>query len=736
MNTSTWIRFRLAGVLSIAPLILASSALVLGLTFICIQGCGGPQKSAPESPSATVQSPSPTGQVPSGAPIPKLTPVPGSVVGLVLGGGAPIANSTVTLWAASTGEPKQVGQTQTSADGRFELGLSGSSDKDTSLYLVAKGGEPTGSAVKGDNPAITLLAVLGSTPPSIVTINEMTTVASVWTNNQFLNGTAISGTSLGLRIAAGNVPNFVDLATGGYGVMIQDGFNSTQTPTMANFATLSSVLAGCVTRVKMDACNSLFAAATGPEGTVPSDTLAAAHSIARNSGFKPERVFALLDAFYPVPQGKHLRATPYMPYLSFAPGAWVLPLKFAGGGYAGGAKVMFDSEGNAWSGANFIVGGQGGDALWDGNLSKFAPNGQPLSPMTFGFTGGGLLGPGFGTAIDANDRVWVNSTSGKTISLFDKNGKPLSPPEGYTLGGKTGVMQGIIVTPSGDVWALDFSDDKVVYMPKGDPAQAKFYCQSTDGKPNKESPCKLNGPFHLAIDQQDRIWITNAISDTVTRFPASDPSKVEVFKTGGGSGKGMAIDSKGNAWITNTLGSGLTLATKLRLLELKARGATLTAIDQVVLKDLLSHPGLGSVSMLRPDGSPAPGSPFNPGSIWGAWAVSIDGNDHVWVSNFATHGGLTELCGARTETCPPGMKTGDPISPKGGYRGGGMQLLVDTSIDPAGNVWVSNNWQNPPSCYGEPDEDTSTRCGGQGMIVFYGMAKPVHAPQIGPARQP
>ena len=74
----------------------------------------------------------------------------------------------------------------------------------------------------------------------------------------------------------------------------------------------------------------------------------------------------------------------------------------------------------------------------------------------------------------------------------------------------------------------------------------------------------LNGPFHLAIDQQDRIWITNAIGDTVTRFAASDPSKVEVFPTGGGSGKGMAIDSKGNAWITNTIGSGLTLETKLR----------------------------------------------------------------------------------------------------------------------------------------------------------------------------
>jgi len=208
-----------------------------------------------------------------------------------------------------------------------------------------------------------------------------------------------------------------------------------------------------------------------------------------------------------------------------------------------------------------------------------------------------------------------------------------------------------------------------------------------------------------------------------------------VFHTGGGSGKGMAIDSKGNAWVANTVGSGLTLATKLHLLELKMTGGTATAIDQVALKDLLSHPGLGSVSMLRPDGSPAPGSPFNPGgSIWGAWAVSIDGNDHVWVSNFIPGGGITELCGARTETCPPGFKTGDPISPPGGYKGGGMQMLVDASIDPAGNVWVSNNWQDPASCYGKPDEGLSTRCGGQGMIVFYGMAKPVRSPQIGPAR--
>jgi hypothetical protein len=34
--------------------------------------------------------------------------------------------------------------------------------------------------------------------------------------------------------------------------------------------------------------------------------------------------------------------------------------------------------------------------------------------------------------------------------------------------------------------------------------------------------------------------------------------------------------------------------------------------------------------------------------------------------------------------------------------------------------------------FGKPPEALSTRCGGQGVVVFFGMAKPVKAPQIGP----
>src|SRR5262249_61764444 len=117
--------------------------------------------------------------------------------------------------------------------------------------------------------------------------------------------------ALGLKSAAGSVPNFVDLQAGGWGITLQDALNSGQTPTMANFATLADLLSGCATEVKADACSKLFAAATPPTGVVPTDTLTAAQLIARYSWYKPERLFALLGEFYPVPQGKTMRPGPY-----------------------------------------------------------------------------------------------------------------------------------------------------------------------------------------------------------------------------------------------------------------------------------------------------------------------------------------------------------------------------------------------------------------------------------------
>src|SRR5262249_29437458 len=158
-----------------------------------------------------------------------------------------------------------------------------------------------------------------------------------------------------------NVPNFADLETGGWGGPIQDPLNSSQTTTMANFATLASVFAACTARITSDACSRVLAASTPPDGKTPADVLEAAQAVARNAAYRPERLFALLDVFYPVPKGKTLRRPPFMPYLSFAPSAWVLPLKFTGGGLSAPGKIMFDSQGNAWTGVNFIVGSQASD---------------------------------------------------------------------------------------------------------------------------------------------------------------------------------------------------------------------------------------------------------------------------------------------------------------------------------------------------------------------------------------
>jgi hypothetical protein len=659
-----------------------------------------------------------------------LTPA-SALEGQVLGAGAPIANARIILFAATSDAPAQLFQTQSDPDGHFTLPPTRVPGGGIILYLVATGGEPAANRGSGNNPKIALLAVVGATPPAKVIVNEMTTVASVWTHAQFLDGTAIKGNALGLKIAAGNVPNFVDLQTGGWGNTIQDPLNSGQTPTMANFATLADGLSGCVTRVTPDACDKLFAASTPPKGPVPTDTLAAAQSVARYPWYRPERLFLLLNEFYPVPAGKTMRSVPFMPYLNVSPSAWVLPLKFDGGGYRAGGKAMFDSEGNLWVADNFTVGWQGSDSLWQGHATKFNPNGKPLSPITTGFTGGGMEGGTFGVAVDAKDDVWFSNYGSRSITVFDKNGKPLSPPEGITLGGKLGKMQGIIVVPgSGDVWALGIDKDQLVYFPGGDWTKGRLICEGKDAEPCKS----FTGPFHLGIDQQNRIWVSNS-SDSVTRFPASDPSKAENFRTGL-LNSGLNIDSQGNVWVANRFGTGVLGMAHLvdMAVRLKTEGVN-NASDYLTKTMSEQKGGAGSVTLLRPDGTQFPGSPFKGGGLPGPWAVAVDGNDNVWVSNFASVSSpIVQLCGVRTENCPPGFKTGDQISPPGGYGGGGLQRQVDIDISPSGDVWVTNNWQDVDSCYASPPEALSTRCGGQGVVVFFGMAKPVRAPQIGPAR--
>ena len=187
------------------------------------------------------------------------------IEGQVQVGGGPIANSAITLWSASAGQPRQLAQTRTGSDGRFEL--DNPDNADVILYLVAKGGEAANK--EGDNPAIALLSVLGNTPPLKVVINELTTVASAVTAARFIKGEAISGNPLGLRIAAGNAPNLVDPATGGWGKVLLDPLNSSMTTTLAKLDTLGALITAYATVANDDWRARFLKAATPTGGVTP-----------------------------------------------------------------------------------------------------------------------------------------------------------------------------------------------------------------------------------------------------------------------------------------------------------------------------------------------------------------------------------------------------------------------------------------------------------------------------------
>ena len=122
------------------------------------------------------------------------------------------------------------------------------------------------------------------------------------------------------------------------------------------------------------------------------------------------------------------------------------------------------------------------------------------SPLTTGSTvvAAESQGRTFGAAVGAKDNAWLASYAGKSISVFDKNGNPLTPPKGIAFDGKPGLMQGIIVTPSSHVWALGITKNQLLYFPKGDCTKGRIICEGPDVEPCRS----LLGPFHLGIDQQ------------------------------------------------------------------------------------------------------------------------------------------------------------------------------------------------------------------------------------------
>jgi hypothetical protein len=629
--------------------------------------------------------------------------------GQVLIAREPIVGATVTLWTAGADAPAQLAQAQTGADGRFALSAPPAAGN-APVYLVAKGGTPRAATNQGANDGIALMALLGTPLPQTVTVNELTTVASAFTAAQFIKGEAISGNPLGLRIAAGNAPNLVDPTTGGWGKVLLDPLNSTQTTTLASLNTLGSLITAFATASNDDWRARFLKAATPTGGVTPKNTLEAMAGIARAPWADPKTLYALFDEAYPQPKDGSRRAAPFVPYLAWTPPDFALSLSFAGGGMFANGRFMFDAEGNLWSGQNWLPGSQSGVLRSiGGGVIKVTPNGTLLSPPITGFTGMGLDGVGWGTAV-TRDKVWATSFNGK-ILVMDFNGKPVGTESDFPFKEKFLGLMGIGVSASGDVWIADGSDNQLLYFPGG---------RVKDGRIVKVAG--LKSPFDIIIDDQNRVWVSNSQSDKVVRFPADDPSKVEAFQAGI-SVRALALDSKGNVWVASN--------TSLDFPAPKVPdGASIMEQFRIMGEAGLKYPKpTGVINMIRPDGTqPVPAGFTGGGAVNIPWGLNIDGNDDVWIGNFKGRG-VVLMAGAEPKGHPANTKTGDVIHV---FTGGSIQMLTDVSIDPAGNVWAANNWNVPDGAAGDPPAyPTSTWGGGSGLTVIYGVAAPVKPPRMG-----
>jgi len=631
-----------------------------------------------------------------------------TIKGQVLGGGAPIANSSVTLWEASTGAPKQVAQTKTNGDGRFEV-RSKDAANDSILYLIAAGGTAKAKQGSGDNPAIVLLSVLGNKPPDKVVINELTTVASAYTAARFIDGTAVSGNALGLRIAAGNAPNLVDPVTGTWGKVLLDPINSTQTATLATLDTLGSLLTASFTVADDNWRSRFYKAATPTGGATPKNTLDAGAGIAREPWAAPKELFALFDQAYPQPKDGAERAAPFLPYLALAPPDFALSLCFAGGGMFANGRFMFDKDGNLWSGQNWMPGSQSGVLRnIGGGVIKVTPNGTLLSPPITGFRGMGLDGVGWGTAV-TDDRVWISGFNGK-ILVMDLDGHPVGKESDFPFTKGLFGLMGVGVAPNGDIWICDGPGNQMLYFPGG---------RIKDGKIVKVEG--LASPFDVIIDPQNRVWVSNSAGDTVVRFPANDPSKIETYHVGL-SVRALALDQKGNLWVTSNMSPDFPMPKM-------PPHATIMEQFKIIAQAALSYPKpTGVANMIRPDGTQDnPGGFDGGGAIDGAWGANIDGNGDVWIGNIKNRS-VVLLAGDDTKGHPAGTKTGDLIHM---FTGGTIQMITDVNIDPAGDVWVANNWNSVDAVSAEnPVFATSTWGGGSGLTVIYGVASPVKPPRV------
>jgi hypothetical protein len=628
-------------------------------------------------------------------------------------GEVPLRGMNVVLMAAAPGaeSPVRLGSARS---GRGEFTLRYRGNKSTSVkYLLAT--RPGGAAEAGFpiyGQSYRLSAALGDgAVPQRVKVTERTTVAMGFAMAQFIEAGRVAGKNPGLRNAAAMSGDLVD-PPGGLGKVLRAFPNGGSTSTLATFNSLANLLTIC--RHQDLGCVRLLSKARAPGGAPAPDTLAAVTNIARYPWHDAGGLYKLSLA------AAHRRGT-WQPSLASgeAPDAWTLALRFEGDPRVldGPGNFAIDAEGNLWVANNYAYSREAlKPACGSEDLARFTPTGQtyPGSP----YKGGGLSGVGFGISFDPTGRLWLGNFGfeGKgcetvanhySASVFSASGKTLSPATGWEVGGISW-PQGTVSDQQGNIWLANCGNDSVTKIAGGNPAAAINLggSQITAG-----SGVGFSRPFGAAVNGSGDVFVTGNGSGSVVQLAPNGAVKSLVGGGGLHLPLGIAGDSNGYMWVSNS------------------KWVVAPCTNKVPAKQASGEAGKGGgdVTLIKPNGQIASKQPIKSGVV-NPWGITVDGDDNVWVANFSGQR-LTELCGTEPQNCPPGKRrTGAPISPKKtGYGFDGLVRNTGVVVDPSGNVWLANNWKKAA---------VQTNPGGYQIVAYLGLAAPLKSPQIGAPEQP
>jgi sugar lactone lactonase YvrE len=500
--------------------------------------------------------------------------------------------------------------------------------------------------------------------------------------------------------------NLVDTATGSPSRVMTSSPNGGQTTALGVTESLANLLASAI-RNPSTFLKPLLDLAT-PEGEPrPNNTITALANIARWPANNAAGIYTQAKV-----------AGCYGAGVQQQPVAWTVVVKVNKSGddsrmFGGPANVAFDSRGRAWIANNVKQGGPDSApycmVLDRAGHPALDDDGNLMTP----FDGGGLLGAGFGVTVDAQQRIWIGdfgwttaTTPAGSVSLFDPNAKALSPaPDGFIAGVQR--VQQVAIDAGGNVWMASYGNQAVVVYPgAGNSASNPDRYYSYTGNTNFQ-------PFGIAIAADQTAWVTNSNKDasSVVHLRFTGSSIVKMSETPAGQVlKGIVVDSNRNVWAA----SG------------------------------------GNDTVYRFDENGNLLGAYEGGGVEGPWGLCLDGNDDVWVANFGPlrpgvfEGRLSQLAGTKQSS------PGTPLTPEGGYllpTAGDPVLLANgdplygpnqppcttpmmrttgVTVDAAGNVWSCNNWK-PDFVVdtGDPKSGTEGNPGGDGILIWIGVAKPV-----------